>query len=89
MDIITIVHFSGIDGSNTYWIGATDLFHEGQWTWAHSGFPIGPFIWHVGQPSCDIECNCAYVSSNYFVYETRCVYETAEGWHYPLCQRIE
>merc|ERR1712241_1246297 len=33
------------------WLGGSDLFQEGKWFWAHSGYPIEDFDdWRAGQP---------------------------------------
>ena len=86
MDSITIVHFIDLYpySSYPYWIGATDLFHEGQWTWTSSGKTVGAFIWDIGQPAGAIAHNCAYLKRfSHTAFDNPCGFDL-----YPLCQKI-
>ena len=35
--------------SNSFWLGATDLYHEGAWIWGNSMKPVEEFIWEEGE----------------------------------------
>ena len=86
IDFITIVQCWGLEGVFRYWIGASDLFHDGQWNWIHSGEPVGSFIWGFGNPTNDVTENCAYLEApSHIAYDISCEL----GAFYPLCQKID
>ena len=35
--------------SHDYWLGASDLGHEGEFKWLSSGEPVGAFVWKTGE----------------------------------------
>jgi hypothetical protein len=37
-------------GTSRFWIGLTDLFHEGKWVWASSGTAATYTNWDITQP---------------------------------------
>merc|ERR1712025_1367353 len=70
--------------SYPFWIGATDLFHEGQWTWTSSGKTVGSFIWDIGQPEGGISHNCANLNRfSHTAFDNPCEWNL-----YPLCQNL-
>ena len=34
-----------------FWIGLTDIFHDGTWVWDHQGLPLNFSAWASGEPN--------------------------------------
>ena len=74
--------FIGVEGSYYYWLGASDLYQEGEWTWINSKDPVGSFIWHSDEPGGGIESNCMLLDDpSHRAFDIPC-----SNGHYPLCQ---
>ena len=41
--MVKIAHEDG-----NYWLGASDMGHEGEWMWLNSLKPVEDFVWHSG-----------------------------------------
>merc|ERR1719422_1685363 len=46
MDFLSVI----IDqaGFGYYWLGGSDMAHEGEWKWLNSGETVRPFVWPEG-----------------------------------------
>jgi len=49
---------------NAWWVGASDMYHEGVWVWPDLS-PVDDFVWYPGHPSTRFDLNCAYMSAAY------------------------
>ena len=64
MDFLTIIlsidnFFNSIDWetvfvsdhetAENYWLGGSDMGHEGEWKWINSGQTIADFVWQTGE----------------------------------------
>ena len=72
------------EGSIAYWMGGTDMFHEGSWIWGNSGLPVQEFIWDINRPYNDSTKNCLLWDGTY---------DCGHDWYctsefYPLCQIV-
>ena len=47
-----------VEGPRDWWIGLSDLGHEGSWVWQHSGRPAQFTSWGV-PPNSTTTANCA------------------------------
>ena len=75
-------NFADYDEYRVWWIGGTDIDHEGKWTWESSGLPIKDFIWSSKQPDGGTDQNCLDLEyTNYLAHDTRC-----NNLYYPICQ---
>ena len=45
--INSVVH----EGSYRFWLGGSDMGHEGDWKWINSGEPVPDFVWNTGSNS--------------------------------------
>ena len=66
---------NGGDKQNSWWMGGTDLHHEGSWVWM-SGAPWGYENWNDGEPNQNGNEDCTAFDSqagykvritNYFI----------------------
>merc|ERR1712126_342221 len=88
MDFINIILEHGNEGKyHSYWIGGSDIGHEGDWKWINSGESVPDFAWPLesGFPRESregLKYNYMYLASSYKAgIDTFHAYQT-----YPLCQ---
>lgn len=77
----------GDEDSVIFWLGGTDLGHEGDWIWQHSDTKTTEFFWADEQPNASTTFNCLTLTAEYGSelgwYDTKC-----EGWTYStICQK--
>merc|ERR1719300_1162675 len=60
-DMIYITALLGREsqGASLYfWLGGTDIGHEGTWIWESSVEPVADFVWQDNEPGSGISYNC-------------------------------
>merc|ERR1711970_79424 len=74
-------------GVDSWWLGLSDLGHEGRWIWQHSLGEVGYTNWEPYSPGVnDIEHNCVIMGeADLFKWsDQQCLIYKA----WPLCQRL-
>ena len=76
----------------TWWIGMSDIGHEGLWTWQHSGEQVESNFWGKGSPtnssSNSHDCGYMELTKGDLVWrDTDCLATAAHGDLAPACQR--
>ena len=67
-----------------FWLGGTDIGHEGTWIWESSVEPVADFVWYESQPNDRISENCMgwhRYDGHDKAHDLDC-----DGSWYPLCQ---
>merc|ERR1711915_232117 len=80
---------NGGDLQNTYWIGGTDLHHEGSWLWL-SGAPWSYTNWQDGEPNQNGNEDCTAINSDaqYKWMDLSCDSANHGVPHYVVCEKI-
>jgi len=76
-----------INFNANFWLGGTDLGHEGTWIWISSMQPVEDFVWYkdaLGEPHESVNDNCMAWYRNLGFDKAR-NYPCSDS-HYPLCQ---
>ena len=76
-----------INFNANFWLGGTDLGHEGTWIWISSIQPVEDFVWYkdaLGEPHESVNDNCMAWYRNRGFDKAR-NYPCSDS-HYPLCQ---
>ena len=76
-----------INFNANFWLGGTDLGHEGTWIWISSMQPVEDFVWYkdaLGEPHESVNDNCMAWYRNRGFDKAR-NYPCSDS-HYPLCQ---
>merc|ERR1711892_433748 len=76
-----------LTGVSSWWLGLTDMGHEGRWMWGHSSTDSGFTDWAPTRPNSDPhnQDDCVYISSsdNFLWRDVSCYEKTAAA---PICQ---
>ena len=73
-------------GANDFWIGLTDLFHEGKFVWSSTGQEALSTNWSKKQPdNANQTEHFVHISSVYFERKWNDYHENKTGIH-ALCQ---
>ncbi|XP_068202440.1 uncharacterized protein [Palaemon carinicauda] len=96
-EIIAYIKDSGLDHAH-YWIDATDVDHEGLFTWGDgSPVPTGAPFWRYDcdgaytlRPHTDTNSNCAILDSeyHYLMSDISCMADVGEIPFSPICEQI-
>merc|ERR1719481_1199740 len=70
-DMIYITALLGQEyqGSIYFWLGGTDIGHEGTWIWESSMEAVADFVWEENHPREAITLNCMYWYHNSGYYD--------------------
>lgn len=80
----------GGDKQNAWWIGGTDLHHEGTWLWM-SGAPWSFENWGEGEPNQNGNEDCAAMdpqNEGFGWMDLDCSQENHGVPHYTVCEKI-
>jgi len=74
-----------IIGVNSWWIGLSDLGHDGRWLWQHSVSDLEFSNWAPGYPTNQFGADCVLMSlaDNFAWTDRDCIQARAS----PICQR--
>ena len=72
-------------GSTLFWLGGTDIGHEGTWIWESSVEPVDDFVWDENEPGSGITYNCMAWYRKDSV-DKAIDYDCDHSFFYPLCQ---
>merc|ERR1719342_1889091 len=84
-DMIYITALLGRESQNSFfWLGGTDIGHEGTWIWESSVEPVDDFVWYGNEPDNGISANCM-IWYRYNGYD-KARDAICDNSYYPLCQ---
>lgn len=75
-----------VSGPLDWWLGLTDLGHEGDWRWQHSAQQAQFLAWGEEEPNGTALANCATMSYGSFNYRWSDVGCGARDNTRPVCQ---
>merc|ERR1711988_694717 len=83
-------HSTGGDRANTWWMGATDMHHEGGWVWM-SGNPWSYVNWNEGEPNQNGNEDCGAFDSQadgFKWMDLECNSANHGVPHYAVCEKM-
>lgn len=77
-----------VQGPLDWWIGLTDLGHEGAWRWQHSAKSPTFLPWAINEPNGTTSANCVTMSYGSFNYQWSDVSCGTRQRTFPICQKF-